>query len=75
MAICTNRFHLPKNDLPRGPETGIKDGFKEMEENSRLEYFRCSVAPGNFFAGTIQKVMFYLLQYNWVFRKLFVNGK
>ena len=28
--ISTNQFHLPKK-RPRKPETGIKDGFEEME--------------------------------------------
>ena len=29
--ISTNQFHLPKK-RPRKPETGIKDGFEEMED-------------------------------------------
>ena len=42
---------------PRRPETGIKDGFEEMEREFPFETFRpgkqdypikCSVAPGNF---------------------------
>ena len=37
-------------------------------------YFRCCVAPGNFPAGTTQKVVFRLLS-NRIFRKLFANGK
>ena len=49
--ICTNQFHLPKNDR------GIKDGSEEMEHKFPLGTFRqeeqdhlfkCSVALGNF---------------------------
>ena len=49
--ICTNQFHLPKNDR------GIKDGSEEMEHKFPLGTFRqekqdylfkCSVGHGNF---------------------------
>ena len=33
--ISTNQFHLPKK-RPRKPETGIKDGFEEMEDEYSL---------------------------------------
>ena len=44
-------------ERPRRPETGINDGFEEMEHEflfgilcpEKQDYlFRCSVAPGNF---------------------------
>ena len=68
---------------PRRPETGINDGFEEIEheflfgifcpEKTGLTFqmFRCS---RKFAAGTTKKVMFHLLS-NRIFRNLFVNGK
>ena len=52
----------------RRPETGIKDGFEEMEHEfpfgkfrpeMRDNLFRCSAAPADIFAGTTQNVMYY----------------
>ena len=75
--ICTNQFHLSR------PETGIKDGFQEMEHKLLLgifcpektgppfQIFRCS---RKFSAGTTQKGVSHLLS-NWIFWKLFVNGE
>ena len=49
---------------PRRPETGIKDGFEEMDHESpfgifhpdKQDYlFRCFVAPGNFPLGEPKK--------------------
>ena len=61
---------------PRKPETSIRDGFiEEMEQEfpfgtfrtEKQDYlFRCSVAPGYFYAGTTKK---------FVFHQLFLNGK
>ena len=56
--ICTNQFHLPKNDREglKRPKTGLKDGFEEMEHEFPFgifrpekhdHLFRCSVTPGN----------------------------
>ena len=65
------------------PETGIKDGFEEMEhefpfgtfrpEKTGLPFqmFRCSRKVST---GTTQKVVCHLLSVR-IFRKLFVNGK
>jgi len=69
----------------RRPETGIKDGFEEIEHEFLLgifhpekqDYlFRCSVVRcfPKCSAGTTKKVMFYLLS-NRIFWKLFVHGK
>ena len=66
---------------PRRPETGIKDGFEEMEHKLPLRIFHpekqafhrfcCSQ---KFSAGTTQKGAFQLLS-NRIFQKLLVNGK
>ena len=53
---CTDQLHSWTKKRPRRPETGIKDGFEEMEHKfpfglillEKQDYlFRCSVAPGN----------------------------
>ena len=65
----------------RRPETGIKDGFEEMEHEfpfgkfrpeMRDNLFRCSAAPADIFAGTTQNVMYYDFKLSkWIFRKPF----
>ena len=66
---------------PRRPETGIKDGFEEMEhkfplgilrlEKRTFHRFCCSQ---KFSTGMTQKGAFYLLS-TQILRKLLVNGK
>ena len=61
--ICTNQFHLLEN-CREGLETGIKDGFEEMQHEFLFVIFhpekqdhlsRCSFAPGNFLLGRPKK--------------------
>ena len=71
---------------PRRPQTGIKDGFEEMDENGTrisvwnissgktglpFQMFRCS---RKFSVGKTQKVVFHLRS-NRISRKILVNGK
>ena len=75
-----SRFHLLKKRL-QGAESGIKDGFEEMEhefnpgkqvkQDYLFQMFRYS---GKFFAGATQEVVFHLLP-NQIIRKMFVNGE
>ena len=46
--------------------------FGKFRPEKQDYLFRCSVAPGNFPAGTIQKVVFHLLS-NRIFLKILVN--
>ena len=72
--------HLPGNNHER-PETGIKDGFEEMEhkfplgilrlEKRTFHMFCCSP---KFSTGMNQKGAFYSLS-TQILRKLLVNGK
>ena len=69
---------------PRSPETGVKDGFEEMEHEflfgifrpeKQDNLFRCTFrCSRKFSSGTTKKVMFHLLS-NRIFRNLFVNNK
>jgi len=66
---------------PRWPETGIKGGFEEMEHEFLFgkfrpemqdNFFRCSAARADFFAGTTQKVKYYdFILSKWIVRKPF----
>ena len=38
--ICTKQFLFPKKNNRERPETGIKDGFEEMEHEFPLGLFR-----------------------------------
>ena len=53
--MCTNQLHYRKR-LPQA-ETGIKDGFEEMEHEIRL-------------SETTRKVVFHLLFIHFIFQKL-----
>ena len=66
-----------KNDLPRRPETGIKDGFKEMEKIPVWNISDVPLVPEIFRRNDPESRRFYLL-YNRVFRNatsVFINGK
>ena len=67
--MCTNQLHYRKR--PRKAETGIKDGFEEMEYEIRL-----SVSPGNFLPKRPEKSRpIYFLFRLFISQKLFVNDK
>ena len=62
-------------------ESGIKDGFEEMEHEFNPEkqvkqdyLFQMFRYSGKFFAGATQEVVFHLLP-NRIIRKMFVNGE
>ena len=66
---------------PQRPETGIKDGFEEMEHKFPLGIFHLEKRTFHMFccsqkfsAGMNQKGAFYLLS-TQILRKLLVNGK
>ena len=65
---------------PQRSETGIKDGFEEVEHEfpfvrpEEQDYlFRCSVAPGHFPLGQAKKSCYIYFPNAWL--KLFVNSK
>ena len=76
-------YHLYKSvafsrNWLRRPETGMKNGFEEMEHEfpfgicypEKQDYlFRCSVAGGNFPLGRLKKVVYHLLL-SWISRRL-----
>ena len=68
---------------PRKPETGIKDGFGEMDHEFQFEIFRpekqdylfrCSVSPGNFPSERLEKPCSIYFPAGFS-GKRFVNGK
>ena len=74
--ICTNHFHLLKNDR-EGLKPVSKMGFEEMKKkqtNKHKDYlFRCSVDPGNFLLERPKKSRPFTFRLD--FPETFVNGK
>ena len=73
--ISTNQFHLPKK-RPRKPETGIKDGFEEMEHEYSVRknwtaYSNVPLLQKNFIWNEPKSRGLS----NRIFRKHVVNGK